>query len=606
MTGLSTLLVQLEDSAGDFTHDITAYVQMSDGWDFRRGRNDEDGEIEPASLTLTLTNNDSSFTLGSPAFDGITTDKRIRVSETVGGVTYVRFTGYVQDWPVEWTSPMATTAECKVVAIDRQARFNRRNLRSVVENEILLDSPVAYYTLGEPSASTSAGDTSGNGNAPLTPVDALYGTGAPVVFGNAIGPGTDGLTAAEFAGGQYLSAPLVPASTGTVELFITRGATSVGTAESFLDLGALEFTIDYTSGVVLVNTTAGASTTTVTDSEVHHVAITWAAGTASLYVDGALEDTAAYAGTFNLFAVGGTPTPDLGGLTNLSLFYGSLSHVALYDSELSGARIAAHYEAGSDGFETERADERIARLAAYAGVETADMDLETGAQASIAQDVTVSQKVSAAMSSVMEAEGGTLFIAGDGKLTMHNKSRRVLAATSTAALALTTEDIDPGSVVWAADKDYLINTVNVTREGGATQTSVNEASVAQFDEYPEDRTGLLLSNDDLALNVATWLSTAYGDVLPRLASFSLDLLTLDETTVKAALALELGDRVTISGMPTQSPVATGDLIVEGIKEDQSKGAWSLTFNTAPASLFHAWVLEDATYGVLGSTTKLHF
>ncbi len=76
--------------------------------------------------------------------------------------------------------------------------------------------------------------------------------------------------------------------------------------------------------------------------------------------------------------------------------------------------------------------------------------------------------------------------------------------------------------------------------------------------------------------------------------------------VQAALALELGDHVRITGWPSQGPASTLDLIVEGSKETQTEKSWEIEFKTAPAQLFYAWILGNATYGQLGSTTRLYF
>lgn len=106
--------------------------------------------------------------------------------------------------------------------------------------------------------------------------------------------------------------------------------------------------------------------------------------------------------------------------------------------------------------------------------------------------------------------------------------------------------------------------------------------------------------------MANWIAGSYSDVKPRPSGFTLDLLTLPQATVQAALALTFGDRVTISGMPVQSPVATADLIVEGIKESQTHGSWALEFNTAPAALFHAMVLDHPVYGVCDTGAPVHY
>lgn len=103
MTGLPTLIVELEDGSGNFTNDITAYVRQRT-WSLSRGWSDENDEdnIQPAQLQMQLDNLDGRFTLGASNYNGITKDKRIRLSETVGANTYRRVVGYVIDWPTKW------------------------------------------------------------------------------------------------------------------------------------------------------------------------------------------------------------------------------------------------------------------------------------------------------------------------------------------------------------------------------------------------------------------------------------------------------------------------------------------------------------------------
>jgi hypothetical protein len=91
-------------------------------------------------------------------------------------------------------------------------------------------------------------------------------------------------------------------------------------------------------------------------------------------------------------------------------------------------------------------------------------------------------------------------------------------------------------------------------------------------------------------------------------SLSLDLLTLTAAQAASVQALELSDRVQITGLPSQAlnGTTTADLIVEGWTETLSADSWDMTFNTSNFSQASAWVLDDSTYSVLGTTTRLSY
>lgn len=594
MTGLPTILVKLDDGTGTFPHDITAYVHMPTGIGVDHGRQDEFATVEAARLSLRLDNVDGRFTIGAPTY-GIHVDQRIRFTETVGATVSKRFTGYVQDWPLSWPSPTATMATVTVSAFDRFTRLARRKLRSLVENEILLDNPVAYYTLGEPEGSASAGGTSGNGEPPLVQV----GAGTAVVFGTAT---TDELTSATFAGGKYLRAPIVFKSIDNCAGFFFLIASAPPGDRTVFTAGLLSLVVNASGQVSLGSITSAGS---LADNTRHHAFLVRSGGTGWLYIDGVLVGSAAQPGWP---AVATTVTGDVtvGGAAPTNVPAACVvAHAAVWDAAVAAGRIAAHAEAGLSGFAAQTADARIRNLASYVGLTAGDLDLEASTT-TIPTQATAGTSPLDAMRRVETAEGGVLFVAGDGRLTFHGRTHRALAATGTPALTVAAADVDHDDLVISTDKQYLQNTVTGTRTGGATQTVVSATSVAIYDEYPADLTDLLVATDDEVLARINWQVAAYDDVAPRLSSVTIDLLTVSQAIRQAVLALEIGDRLTVSGLPTQSPIATADLIIEGWSERVSSGVWSITFNTAPAEMFHAWVLGDPVYGVLGSTTRIHF
>ncbi|MEV7908158.1 hypothetical protein AB0P04_41830, partial [Streptomyces anulatus] len=148
-----------------------------------------------------------------------------------------RFIGRVNEWPVTWHDGPGL-ALSGITATDIMKRLGGNEpMRSLLEEEFLYLAPDAYYTLGEPSGATSAGDTSGRGQSSMR-VYQVAGAGGSVTFGAADGPGTDDLPAPQFAPfsstqGKGLRANLA-AATGS--LVIACWVTSSTAGRDFLQI----------------------------------------------------------------------------------------------------------------------------------------------------------------------------------------------------------------------------------------------------------------------------------------------------------------------------------------------------------------------------------
>lgn len=625
MTGLPTITVKLDDGTGTFPTDISQYVSLSAGpLQIIRGRSDEQSEISPAVLTIVLENVDGRFTLGSTVIAApspIYIDQRIQVTFTVGAVVSKRITGYVQDWPVEWPDGSDTYAVATITAVDRGAALARRKLRSIVEQEIRPDGPVAYYPLGEPGGASTAGDISGR----AAPAMGQAGSGTGVVFGTANGPGTDGLTAAQFAAGKYLTLP-APPTYDTVELFIVRNGvpaggervivfTGAGTynalpitwvsliiTASVGDEGELSFTAhDSPFGAIASNFFT--SSPSVCDGSAHHAMAYWDAAThrMKLRLDG-VEYTS---GGLNFdFVPSGEVSFGGGVVGSMSNLTGSLAHIALHSGTPSLARTGEHSTAGRTGFAGETPNARITRYAGYGSVAAADLALETGVLPGVAHFECSGSSPQGGLQKVAEAEQGFVFIRGDGKLVFQNRHHRALKTTTTD-WTITNNDIEPGAR-FSGDMQGVINTATTSRADGATQTAENAASIAKHEQYPGGADGLLVMTDDEAQQLANWLVGTHAEPGPRLPNVTIDLQSQIQTFQEAWLAREISDRLKVTGLPAQAPAATADLFIEGWTETLTKDTWEATLNTTPASFETAWILDDATYSVLGTTTRLHY
>lgn len=214
-------------------------------------------------------------------------------------------------------------------------------------SEVLADSPLAWWKLDEASG-TSFADSSGNSRAAAI-------TGAPTFGAAALAPGLPG-TATVFGGsdnastanGSWMNSlaaysvewwfkttttssmiPLSRSNSGTVRQFQARFASG----------GNMEFDA-WSSTAVL---TSLISAFAYADGVAHHCFMTLSATAQKIYIDGAQIATGA-----GFTPQTGTTEPvRLGNFTGGGFQYiGTMQSPAIYGTELSAARILAHYNAG--------------------------------------------------------------------------------------------------------------------------------------------------------------------------------------------------------------------------------------------------------------------
>lgn len=527
-----------------------------------------------------------------------------------------RFSGYVDDWVVTWPGAVPTFATCSVTASSRMARLGSGgNLRSIVEEEILLDSPAAYYTLGEPADSPSAADSSGNSVESLL----MVGTGAAVVFGTATGPGTDGLTAATFNAGKVLqnSAVLDPDGNAWVSCFFVR-STSVttllelvragdGTASISVSLdsdgfggGIVRAAAQASGGPVVSALSTETTAATFHDGLVHHALALVSGGVLSVYVDGVLRGDTVDA-SLSPFTAALPAGMRVGGDPLGAPFSGTIAHAAFGASSITAARIAAHAAVGLNTYQGETPAARLARYAAFAKVPAAETSFETGDLPGLAHIDTTDKTALQVMREVETAEGGVLFDAGDGTLTCHDRSHRygaVSAFTVTASKVVT-------PLAPVLDAQLMVNDMSATGSTGITARFIDAASIADYDYYRQTL-DLATYNADEPLLHASWRVGRYSTPTVRVPSVEIHLNKTDAALTAAILAAEVGTKFTLSGLPANAPATSMDLFVEGIEEFIDAAEHLIILRTSAASVFDVWILGDATYGVLNSTTRLAY
>lgn len=147
----------------------------------------------------------------------------------------------------------------------------------------------------------------------------------------------------------------------------------------------------------------------------------------------------------------------------------------------------------------------------------------------------------ALIQALLQTDLGWFFIDGQGRAAYLarqtvNSNRPPLAALDATFV---------GGLRAAVDVKNIINSITVTRNGGAAQTFSDTASQHQYgSRVAPPITSANLQSDAQALNLATWLVTARKQPLPP--GRQVRLFNRDAASLAQQLARELGDVVTIS------------------------------------------------------------
>lgn len=596
--GPPTVHCYLDDGSGTYPTDISSRVDLDpdngglqlEGY----GRADEFDYAGGTELTVVLNNTDGALTVGGTP---ISKRQGIRITLTKGATTKNRFTGKIDGADLGWPGGLGKLANLVVTALDPIADCGNFTMRSMLEHEILLRSPFAYYTLGEPAGATGAGDTSGVGGPLLTP----GGVGTPPVFGAGTGP-VDGLPAVQFAGGGYLgvqtaNAYVTPAVPFSFVIFLSTTTIPGGGGATVLSVYPVPGTaINDVASVIIdsagrLRITVGvgqvATTGSIADGDIHCIVGTYdGAGTVTGYVDGVTVGNDA---TGTLLHTGVDVSVGDYGLdpSDGEQFTGWASHLAFYATALSASDAANIASAGLTGCAGETTDARFARLASYGGFPTTTTTGLSGQTVGV-QDTSDSTLLTA-LQQVADSEIGVLYANGSGVLVLQGRGYRSAKTVADLILAGTQQELGADTTVTLDDQQQLL-LVTVTDATGATQT-VGAG-------LPSKELTVLDDNSGDALRTAQWLTVKHADPGPRLPAATLDPYT--SSVAEQILQREIGDRLAFTGLPTQTWANLGDATIEGWSETVTQDEWQITANLLPWSLFTALVLDDATYGALDS------
>ncbi|MGW1252528.1 hypothetical protein [Streptomyces sp. NPDC002535] len=531
-----------------------------------------------------------------------------------------RFYGMVTNWPVTWHGLESKVA---LVASDMMKWLSRRpSLGPMLVEEVQGDEAKLYYPLSEPESSTSGGDQSGYARPSLTIKQS--GAGGTLEFGSGVGPPSDELPAPTFtpassSAGKYLQclvAPLLTSdgSTGSAipgdqayEVWFsttTAGRTimtwSSGAPIAF-DSG-IRFQLESGTGKLQIveyysfgPTTYTVATPNLADGQPHH--LVWDEAGHDVWVDGIQYAVATTTWQNRIILTVGAN--EVGG----SLWSGTISHVAAY-VRLGGfpmiSELVEHYAAGMTGHAGESSWIRSYRLAGYARIPGV---IPQGSFSPVASQGTLGSSPLSHLQDIERTENGRLF--GDratAQLVLQSRSVRYNPAI---LVTLSYADLETGGVEYSDDDQKQVNLVTASRPGGATQRVQDPDSIA-LDGVAEQQLLLLKTTDSEVVDAATWLVIRYADPQPEIRQLPVQAATLPIATYRALLDADISSVVAVLDLPDEAPMPSATTTVEGYVEQIRQAQHNLDFHTSRADLGAVWVLDDPTYSVLGTTTRLAY
>lgn len=531
--------------------DVSADVEWWKGVSIARRRSHELDEVQPGTLSLSLSNTDGRYTAGNTSsihYPNIKINRPIRVRAR---------------WPVS----------VNLLAVGQAAG-----------SDASLFGLASGWTSAVDTAVFPAGQTS----------SIRFDTGVLAATGIRIRIGSSQITTATDQG-----IPVVAGSSYTLSCQVRRDASlavSFNARVRWYDgAGTL---ISESSGTTLALTTSFQALTCAATAPAGAVwaranlaNMTTTAGSVAVYVGALQFEQAAAASTW---VSPGVDYPLYSGFvdkwphawTNGVLGYVSVTATdrqKLLSRQILGATVLTTSVLSGT---------RVTALLTAAGVTTMSVDAGVSTLGLSGNEAT--QNLQSLLRSSASSEAGLFFIGKDGTPNFQDRSRR--QRPSTAVVTLTADQVGP-DLMFLVDDALLINDATVLGTAASTATSTDSASIASYGQYSKRLDTVLVSAE--VADRAAYLLFRYKEPAPRASQISLEVSS-QSALMDEMLGAEIGQRIQVTSLPSNAPSGTLDLWVEGVSHAITDQSWTTTFDPSPASTTISFILDDPVYGLLDS------
>ena len=229
---------------------------------------------------------------------------------------------------------------------------------------------------------------------------------------------------------------------------------------------------------------------------------------------------------------------------------------------------------------------------------TSMRDVDTGLT-TLQADPGTARTALAAMQTVELSEYGALYVNASGSFVFQD---RTVTAGSVAGTPTVFTDTGAGigyaNAVWRLDDTLVYNRADITRSGGAVQTTSNTASIDKYFLHSYNQQNLLMQTDAEALEYGQAYIASRAETSIRCDAINLDLYTADYAAgIVAALSLDYFAPVTITTTQPGTSTLTKTLQVFGVAMNISPNSWRVAFTTLEP-IIDSFILDSALYGLL--------
>lgn len=607
-------------SASPSWTDVSTDVQLKSGITCTRGKGDRYGQIQPGTLSLTLDNPTGAYTPNYAAgsnYPNVVIGKRIQWHASIdNGVNWFpRFDGFIDTYQTSWNTENGSWASCVVQATDRTKFLGRQSfLDSLLKTIIVADGAVDYWPLTDPVGTLHPQNVTGT--IVLTPSSTT--DPAQIVTYGVDGLPYEGTTAVQTEQTQLRASGPTHVYSGAFTLLAFVKIPVPNPFASYTPILLFDPTqawdiflrIDATTGEAIFEIedpnftqlqTGTPASGSMIDGQWHAIGGTFdpaaVGGSMTLYIDGvnigSITGLGPLGATYTLFSIAG----NLNAATVQPLLV--QAHTALF-SVVYGQGVLG--PAGLTGFTGDTSHVRANRIADFANINPTNVGT-AGTQSMGPLTDVAGKSLDQLLQEVQATENGAIFFAVDG--TLKTVSRRNFDNPA-IAITLPTGSYE-ADLQHVTDDSQLVNNVAATGSSGNRQTAVNTA-LSYLGTVNVDVT-LNTTSDPEALGYAQ-RRLIDGTPAPRFDTVSLDLISMipvttpynGVTVITAFWNSDIGSVLQCTGLPTGSAPATSmTQQIQGYTETRTAESYGVKFNTTP-TFMNVWILQDATYGVLDSTT----
>jgi len=256
------------------------------------------------------------------------------------------------------------------------------------------------------------------------------------------------------------------------------------------------------------------------------------------------------------------------------------------------------------GYAEELSGTRFGNVLDDLGWPAGDRDIDVGQTTLQATGPLIDENAMAHLFKMQKTERGLFFVAGNGDATFHDRHARLTDfAVSQAIFGDDAGENRYRFITPSYDDEYLYNDIRITRLGGVQQSAEDATSQATFGKRTYSETGLLMTQDTEAADLAHFLKSQYKD--PHLRARTL-AITPDGDPANLwpkVLGYDLSTRITVR--LNQADIDE-EYHIEGISHDYlaSTDIWETKWQLSNADGERYWAIGVAGFSEIGETTRV--